>query len=690
MLPRIWVLGGGQTDDLGRRESMQSSGMTSRLCLAAIFAGSAAAFSEVIPNDPHFALQWGLHNTGQTVEGQPGTAGADIRAPAAWTTHAGTSSVVVAIIGRGIDPHPEFGDRLLEGHATTGDLFDTLDSCPHDTHLAGIIAAATGNGDGVAGLNGRARILPVRVFDGCTGTQSATAEGIVWAVEHGADIVLVSIQFDEGTPELEDAVGYAISHDVLIIAPAGSAGSDDAVFPAAFDGCLAVSATTNRDTPSTVSNFGPQIDLAAPGQAVWSTWVGGGYGYQPAKGDTASASAFVAGVAALVRSYAPQMSAEDVARILLDSADDLGNPLHFGAGRVNAQRALELTPPPALRFEHVEPFPKTVPPGEASSFTIRIIGVSERVLGDSAMLLYRSSSPEFIPIPLSELGDDWFIVELPGVICNSTLEYFLTATGSGDTVVTDPIDAPDHLYAARAIYSGLLFDDDLEMDLGWEVQGGDDTSGRWSRVIPVATSAQPGFDYSPDTGRYCYLTGQHFSGHDGTNDVDGGPVVLTSPMIDLATEDAEVSYARWFHSTGGITDDLLVEVSRDAGESWVTVETVTSRDEWVVSSFRLSDFPQVEGEHLQIRFSTADVDDDSLTEAAVDEFRVAALRCSVVKGDADGDGVVDRTDFARMVDCWSGPDKPASDPSCNVLDLDHNRHVDLRDFYAFQGVFRPG
>lgn len=668
---------------------MQGSSATSRLFLAAVLAGPAAALSEVIPNDPYFALQWGLRNTGQMVEGQPGTVGADIRAPAAWTAHTGTSSVVIAIIGRGIDPHPEFADRLLEGHATAGDLFDTLDTCPHDTHLAGIIAAATDNGEGVAGLNGRARLLPVRVFDGCTGTQTATAEGIVWAVDNDADIVLVPIQFDEGTRELEVAVGYALAHDVLVIAPAGDAGTNDFVYPAAFDGCLTVSATTNRDTLSTTSNYGPQVDLAAPGHAVWSTWTGGGYGYQPPGRDTASAAAFVAGVATLVRSYAPQVSADDVAQVLLDSADDLGKPLHFGVGRVNAQRALELTPPPALRFEHVEPLPATVPPGQTSSFTIRIIGVSESVVVNSAMLFSRSESPEFVSIPLSKLGDDLFIVELPGVACDSTLEYFLTATGNGDTVVTDPIDAPDRLYAAHAIHSGLLFEDNFERGLGWAVEGGNDTSGRWSRVIPVPTAAQPGFDYSPDADHYCYVTGQHFGGSDGTNDVDDGPVVLTSPVIDLATEDAEVSYARWFHSTGGIADSLLVEVSRDAGQSWVTVETVTSRDEWVLSSFRLSDFPQVEGEHLQIRFSAADVTDDSLTEAAVDEFRVRTIRCSIVMGDANGNGLVDRADFALMVDCWTGPGEFSSGASCNVLDLDHNRRVDLRDFHAFQGVFRP-
>lgn len=658
--------------------------------LLAVFAVPGQAAAEVIPNDPHFQLQWGLKNTGQTIKEQPGTVGADVRAAAAWEIHAGTSSVVVAIVGRGIDPHPEFADRLLEGYATVGDPFDTLDTCPHDTHLAGIIAAATDNAEGIAGLNGRAWLLPVRVFDGCSGTQSATAEGIIWAVDHGADVVLVPIKFANGTQALTDAVAYAVAHDAVIIAPAGDDGENRIAFPAAVAGCLAVSATTNRDTLSSDSNFGPGLDLAAPGDAIWSTWTGDGYAYQPSTRDTAPASAFVAGVAALVRSYAPQLSGAAVAQLLLDSADDLGDLLHFGAGRVNALRALELAPRPALRFEHVEPFPTTIPPDASSSFRIRIVGVAETIVAKSVSLLYRTELPEFTQAPLMPLGDDLFLVELPGVACESTVEYFLTAAGDGGTIITDPLDAPSRLHSANAIRSEVLFEDDFEEDRGWEVEGGDNTSGRWSRVIPVGTSAQPGFDYSPDAGRFCYITGQHFGGNnDGTNDVDGGPVRLTSPEIELTAADAEVSYARWFYSSGGTPDQLVVELSRDGGESWATIETVEAAGVWEINRFRLSEFPEVVGDQLRVRFSTADLPNDSLTEAGVDDFRVHAIRCSIVHGDGNDDGFIDGTDFALMLGCWSGPGESFPKASCDAFDFDRDRHVGLPDFKGFQGVFRP-
>lgn len=670
---------------------MSGNNAVGHFFLVSVCALPAPAVAEVIPNDPDFDLQWGLLNSGQSIDGSPGTAGADIRAPGAWGIHPGTSSVVVAIVGRGVDPHPEFADRLLEGHATVGDPFNSLDTCPHDTHLAGIIAAAGNNGAGIAGINGRARLLPVRVFDGCIGTRVSAAEGIVWAVDHGADVILVPIQFARPNSALGDAIAYAVAGDVVIIAPAGSSGEDGVAYPAAYEGCLAVSATTNNDKLSSISNYGPQVDLAAPGHGIWSTWTDGGYAFQPPGRDTASASAFVTGVAALVRSYAPQISAAVVTQILLDSADDLGEQGRddfYGAGRVNAERALQAAPAPALRFEHVEPFPTTLPPGARSSFVVRLVGVAESVSERSPVLFSRTPEEMFPPIPLIPVGGDFFAVELPAVACESTLEYFLAADGKGGAVVNDPLGFPNTLYSAYAVYAQRLFEDDFEKDQGWEVDGGDDTSGRWSRVIPVGTLAQPGFDYSPDAGQFCYVTGQHFAGGDGTNDVDGGPVTLTSPVIRLTAPDAKISYARWFVCIGsGKEDVLMVEFSRDAGSSWVHVETVTSTGAWVTHGFLLSDFPEAAGDQLRVRFSTADLTNDSLTEAAIDEFRVTALRCSVTPGDFNHDRFIDDLDYASLLDCWSGPGVPIVDTSCDALDFDHDRRIDLFDYRGFQAAF---
>ncbi len=662
--------------------------------MVSAFAGPAS-----IPNDPDFVYQWALLNTGQTVERQIGTVGADIRALPAWDIYPGSSSVTVAIVDTGVDPHPEFADRLLEGYAAPsagGDPYSTLDTASHGTHVAGIIGAARGNGAGIAGINDRAWLLPVRVLQGTVGTEASAAEGIVWAVDHGADVIAVPLQFYEGTPKLADAVAYAAAKDVVVVAPAGHRTTDVVAFPAAFDGCIAVSATTNEDLPASFSNYGPQVDLSAPSQDIWSTQSGGGYGFET-QPSSAYAAAYVAGVASLIRSYAPQLTAVEVRQILMDSADDLGDPgwdPKFGAGRLNARRALELTPLPALRFEYVDPLPVTVQPDTPTTFSIRIADAAQRVVPTSAVLLFRTSTADFAaPSPLRPLGGGLFEVKLPAAPCEANIEYYLSAAGDGGAVVKDPLDAPTSLHAVRAIRYEHLFDDDFEEDLGWEIvtEGGSTTRGAWTRVVPVGTSAQPAYDYSTDNGRYCFVTGQHFSGDAGTNDVDGGPVRLISPVIPLPAGDAEVTYALWFYTLSGKADVLEVEMSRDGGASWVLVETVGPTHGWSEHSFRLSDFPQAVGDHLRVRFTTADVPSpgDSLTEAAVDEFHVRAIECSSVRGDFDGDGDVDLADLARLPGCWKGPITAFNDPACGPFDFDADGHIDLRDFQRLQNRLRP-
>jgi hypothetical protein len=654
-----------------------------------------------VPNDPDFANQWALLNIGQVVNGKTGKPGADIRALSAWDFYQGSSSIV-AIVASGVDPHPEFADRLLEGYAAPsagGDPYSTLDTAWVGTHVAGIIAAARGNGIGIAGINDHVWLLPVRVLDGNEGTKASTAEGIEWAVDHGADVIVVPLQFydGDGTQRLADVVAYAAARDVVVVAPAGHRGGSGVAFPAAFEGCIAVSSTTNDDTLALFSNYGPQVDLSAPSQDIWSTHTGNAYGFETTAG-SASAAAYVAGVASLIRSFAPQLSAEEVRQILIDSADDLGESgwdPHFGAGRLNAQRALELTPLPALRFEYVDPLPTTIPPDTITGFTIRIADGAQSVDPDSAALVYRTSSAGFAaPRPLRPLGDGLFAVDLPAEPCETTIEYYLTAEGSGEAVVTEPLDAPASLHTVRAIQYRPVFDDDFEADLGWEVvtEGGKDTTGEWTRVIPVGTSAQPAYDYSTDYGRYCFITGQHFGGiNPGNNDVDGGPVRLISPVMPLTTSDAEVTYARWFHTSTapGTPDVLTVEMSRDGGITWVVVETVDATQYWTTHSFRLSEFPDAVGDRLRVRFTTSDIPSDSLTEAAIDEFHVRALECSTILGDADGDGDVDLVDFGRLTECWMGPVKVPADPTCVAFDLHRDGGVDLKDFQAFENYFHP-
>jgi len=463
------------------------------------------------PNDPDFSLQWYLDNTSQFVNGAAGKVGADIDVLGAWTVYAGTNNVSVAIVDTGVDPHEEFGNRLLDGYVTTlagGDPYSTLDTEGHGTYVAGIVGASVNNNEGIAGVHGSVNLLPVRVLDGAIGTEQSVAEGVMWAVDHGASVILVALQFYDGTDELHDAIAYAAAHDVVVAAPAGHIAQNTVAFPAAFDGCIAVASTTSQDVATGFSNFGAQVDLSAPSENIWSTAIGDDYSFEEHPSGAAGA-ALVAGVAALIRSYAPQLSAVQVEQVLKDSADDLGDPgwdAHFGWGRLNAGRALTMATKPAIRFEHVSAIPSLVTPGQTNTFNVRIANVAQTVLNATARVFYRTSPGTFAQSALLRpLGNSLFAVDLPAFSCGDEIDFYLTARGNGATAVNDPINAPLNFYHATAIAYIRLFDDDFELDLGWTSvnEGPIGTQGLWTRVIPVGTSAQPDYDHTPNEGEGC-------------------------------------------------------------------------------------------------------------------------------------------------------------------------------------------
>lgn len=661
-------------------------------------SGSAVHSQGFVPNDPDFHLQWGLRNAGQTNNGGTGVAGADISAPEAWAIHWGTPSVTVAIVGRGIDPHPQFSERLLPGTATVGDPFDAGDACANDTHLAGIIAAATNDGSGVAGINGRARIMPIRAFDGCGVTQINMANGIRAAVDLGADIILAAVQFANlDDVRLCDAVAYATSRDVLVVAPAGHNELLQVTYPGRCAGAIAVSATDQLDETSAASNSGPEVDLAAPGVEIWSTWIEEGYAYLPEVRHTHAAAAMVAGVASLVMSYAPQLTAEEVAEVLFQSADDLGAvgwDEHFGHGRVNAAAALALATEPPLRFEHIQTPPWLLPPGFGSSITVRIADGTQIPVPSSQRVWLRSNFTAYTPVPLVHLFDDVYRVDLPGNACTSVFQYYLAVTGHAGTLVTDPPAAPGVVYTAQVAFDEAMLRDDFEEDRGWTSEGGDNTSGIWSRVVPVGTDweggtyAQPGYDATHGEGRHCYVTGQHFGGSIGSNDVDGQLVTLTSPLIPLPAPSALVEYSYWFftsHPDG--PDRLTVELSLDDGTTWAVAREHAHTGAWRKGSIRLVDFPALVGDELRVRYSTVDVDSPSLVEAAVDEVRVIALTCSALMGDGNSDGVIGAGDAAHLPPCVRGPGRDRANGPCSRFDFNHDFRADLGDVAEFQRVY---
>lgn len=335
--------------------------------------------ADVFPNDPEFSRQWSLFNngvpdTGTSFDTCPDNvawcAGADIRAPEAWSIEQGSPDVIIAIIDSGVYPHVEFADRLLLGKNTVDGTTDTIDGCPHGTHVAGIAAAAGNEPDvpcpteaepgkmcGVAGVNWNAKILPVKVLglngQPCRGSANDLAEGITWAVDHGATVLNISLQFyDVAGLDLvliENALNYATDAGALVIAAAGNGqprGPGVVAFPAVLPQAMAVSATTACDELATVattgwkSNFGPELDIAAPGDDIYSTWTFNNY---RCLFGTSMATPHVVGVASLIMSNAPELTVTSVRNILTSSSVDLGPEgwdEFYGYGRLDAYNAL--------------------------------------------------------------------------------------------------------------------------------------------------------------------------------------------------------------------------------------------------------------------------------------------------------------------------------------------------------------
>ncbi len=310
----------------------------------------------IATNDTFFRYQYALQNTGQEIgiPGSPrGRERADIKAVSAWIETKGDPDTVIAIIDTGIDfEHPDIKDKIVSpGRDIVNGDDDPTDDNGHGTHVAGIAAASTNNDEGIAGVAWSCRVLPVKSMDEeGSGFYSWIIEGIEWAVDNGADVINMSLGGDVPAEALEDAVRYAFQNGVVVVAAAGN-DSDSVLFPAAYDDyCLAVAATDYDDLRPDWSNFGPEVDVAAPGERIISlvpAWFFGPESFPYAYGTGTSASTpHVAGLAALIKSIKPWLTPGEIMNIIRYSADDVNSTDYpgvdefIGYGRINMEKAL--------------------------------------------------------------------------------------------------------------------------------------------------------------------------------------------------------------------------------------------------------------------------------------------------------------------------------------------------------------
>ncbi len=308
-----------------------------------------------LPNDPFFHFQYALKNTGQEYLpklGLAGTAGADIKAADGWDWSTGAKDSIIAIIDTGvIKAHEDLKTKIIAGYNFVDDNYDTDDNNGHGTFVASIAAAETNNAIGLAGVGWKAKIMPVKCVrsDG-TASYLAIAAAIMYAANNGAQVINISLGGAGNSIILEDACRFAFEKGCVIVAAAGNT-AGAVLYPAAYDDyCLAVAAVDAHDNTTTWSNYGPQVDVAAPGEYVFGAF------YSPADpvnykaygwgSGTSFSAPMVSGAAALLVSYKPNFSNTAIMNLVKYTADDVNHSLHpgvddyMGYGRLNLKSLL--------------------------------------------------------------------------------------------------------------------------------------------------------------------------------------------------------------------------------------------------------------------------------------------------------------------------------------------------------------
>ena len=313
-----------------------------------------------------------------------------IQAPLAWNITFGAGNVVIAVLDSGINAaHPDLGGRTLPGYDFVWSDNDPADDFGHGTAVAGVIAAAGNNGIGVAGVAFGSKILPVKVMDASGfAAYSTLAQGIRYAVDQGARVINISIAGSAPSSTLQDAVNYAWSNNVVVVAAAGNNGNATPQYPAACEHVIAVSATGPDDTLASFSSTGNHLTLAAPGDGIYTTSRDLNNPYGVWRG-TSFASPVVAAVAALVASADPALNNGQIVSVLEQTADDLGATgpdALFGHGRVNAARAVSLASGIPMQ-NHPPVLPPTVSianPVNNAQFTLgAVVGVGITAVASS-------------------------------------------------------------------------------------------------------------------------------------------------------------------------------------------------------------------------------------------------------------------------------------------------------------------
>jgi len=280
---------------------------------------------EGLPADADYSLQWALSKIGwEEVYG----------------TLAPSGSAVVALLDTGVNAaHPDLTGKVLPGTSLFDSSNGQSDLNGHGTAMAGIIAASTGNGIGVAGVAfDGVKILPVTVLDAAgLGQDSDVIAGILYAVEQQADVIVMGFSNPGQSLSLQEAIDYAWEEGLVLVSATGNDGSTDPTYPAGSPGVVGVSATDQDDALVPSSNYGQAAFLAAPGIGIYTTSADNAYSDFSG---TSAAAAIVGGAAGLMKAMDATLDNGIIVGRLAATADAAGTVEQTGNGRINLARAI--------------------------------------------------------------------------------------------------------------------------------------------------------------------------------------------------------------------------------------------------------------------------------------------------------------------------------------------------------------
>ena len=577
------------------------------------------------PNDPLFSQQWGL---------------SQIQAPAAWDLSTGSSAVSIALLDSGLQfNHPDLSGKLwinpgeVPGNGQDDDNngyiddvngwdFVNSDNLPaddngHGTQTAGVAGAATNNSTGIAGMCWGCTLMPVKVMSaGGVANYSDIAAGVIYSARKGAKVINISLGAYSESSALQAAIQTAVeTYGSVVVAGAGNDHVSTPFYPAAYPQVLAVAASGPGDILWGESNYGPWVDLVAPGVNIQTAFLGGDYG---AVNGTSLSTAFVSGVAGLLRSRNPGWSSSMIHTQIRHTAQNIDslNPGFaglLGSGRVNAYQALSVVPQPLLQF-HSQTIngSATARPEPGSSVDLVVSISNDWANADSVQGTLSSSSP-YITITTASTGygdiptyataanstpfrftistsapfgtslslnlrlsaSGGYVADIPITVQTASVDYYPDAT------ITTQTWTNDRVYVINKNID-ILEGNILTIEPGTEVRfEGNYTLTVLGGLIADGTTEQPIEFYSEEmgTGNLFFGSSSELAITDPEGNYVSGSIVRHCRIINLMgigfnNAAPYIASNDFINASEGITVDM--DYGRDVPELWIVGNIFTS------------------------------------------------------------------------------------------------------------------